>query len=107
MFNKIFKKASTIRKHINAPLLEERLQYLQYWDTLGRSRSTIQSTAQYLLRIIDYLNLETNDVVVSRKKIELAAFGLAINIITLRKKWLFQNMERNVLFGMQQTGSES
>ncbi|WP_341757004.1 MULTISPECIES: tyrosine-type recombinase/integrase [unclassified Candidatus Tisiphia] len=73
MFNKIFKKASTIRKHINAPLLEERLQYLQYWDTLGRSRSTIQSTAQYLLRIIDYLNLETNDVVVSRKKIELAA----------------------------------
>jgi integrase/recombinase XerD len=72
MFSKIFSKAYTVRKHVNAPLLEERLKYLQYWNQLGRATGTLQSIAQYLLRIIDYLQLETNDIV-TRQEIELAA----------------------------------
>jgi hypothetical protein len=63
MFNKIFKRDFTINKHMNAPLLEERLKYLQYWDELGRSINTLQSIAQYLLRIVDYLNLESSDII--------------------------------------------
>jgi integrase/recombinase XerD len=72
MFSKIFSKSYTVSKHINAPLLEERLEYLQYWNQLGRATGTLQSIAQYLLRIIDYLHLETNNIV-TRKEIELAA----------------------------------
>lgn len=76
MFNKIFNKPYTIRKHINAPLLEERLNYLLYWDKLGRALNTMRTIAQYLLRVIDYLNLGTNNVV-TREEIELAACAWA------------------------------
>jgi len=72
MFNKIFKKAYTIRKHKNAPLLKERLKYLQYWDKCGRSLSTMQSIAWHLLRIVDYLKLEVNGKI-TIEKIEIAA----------------------------------
>lgn len=35
MFNKLFKRPSNIKKHNEAPLLEERLKYLQYHAKQG------------------------------------------------------------------------
>ena len=52
MFDQIFRKTFTINKHLNAPLVEERLEYLKRWHKLGRANNTITSIAQYLLRII-------------------------------------------------------
>ncbi len=73
MFDQIFKRPFTIRQHTSAPLLKERLLYLNHWKELGRSESTLQSRAQYLLRIIEFLHLETNTGFITIEEIEDAA----------------------------------
>lgn len=63
MFNQLFRHSYHITKHTNAPLLEERLNYLLYWQELGKPRNTILSIANKLLRIVEYLQLDIKDVV--------------------------------------------
>jgi len=56
MFDQIFKSPKFINQHVNAPLLHERLIYIQY---LADNRSTIDNLrriAQYLLVIMDCLS---------------------------------------------------
>ncbi len=72
MFNKLFKRPFTIKKHTKAPLLNERLQYLQYWEKRGRSLHTLKTIAQYLLRIVEFLDLEAGTTI-SARKLEKAA----------------------------------
>lgn len=72
MFEKMFKRPYYIKRHLNAPLLEERLKYIQHWTELGRSKQTITTIAQYLLRIVEFLPLETNNMI-SFKQVEEAA----------------------------------
>lgn len=72
MFKQIFKRAYTIKKHTNMPLLEQRLKYLLYWEERGRSAHTHRTIAQYLLRIIEFLGVETNGVITT-EEIESAA----------------------------------
>lgn len=72
MFNKLFKRPFIVKKHTNAPLLEERLKYLQYWGERGRSLNTLIAIADYLLRIVEFLNLETNHII-TMKKLEQGA----------------------------------
>jgi integrase/recombinase XerD len=63
MFNQLFRHGYHITKHTNVPLLEERLNYLRYWQELGKPRNTILSIANKLLRIVEYLQLDIKDVV--------------------------------------------
>ena len=63
MFNKIFQRKYTIERHFNAPLLQERLKFLNYCFDNGVAIKTLQRIAQYLLVIIDYLNLEYKEVI--------------------------------------------
>lgn len=72
MFNQLLRSSYYITKHVNAPLLEERLNYLQYWHELGKAHSTLTSIAQYLLRIVEYLQLDTQDIV-TIEEVEVAA----------------------------------
>jgi len=72
MFEKMFKRPYYVKRHINAPLLEERLKYIQYWTDLGRSKQTLMTIAQYLLRIVEFLPLETNNFI-TIKQVEEAA----------------------------------
>ena len=55
LFNKIFERGHALRRHIKAPLLNERLKYLQYWADNGSSINNLRSIAQYLLIIMLYL----------------------------------------------------
>lgn len=57
-FDKIFKRSYYVQRHASAPLLKERVAYLQYWFDCGTSVHTIRSVAQYLLRIVEFLHLE-------------------------------------------------
>jgi len=68
----ICKRSYYRERHIHTPLLEERLQYLQYWADRKTSLHTLKSIAQYLLRIVEYLHLE-NGKVISLAQIEKAA----------------------------------
>lgn len=71
-FDKIISRKYYKEKHLHAPLLEERLTYLQYWLEQGTSLHTIRSIAQYLLRIIEFLHLEKYKVI-TLDEIEKAA----------------------------------
>lgn len=63
-FDQIFIKRSYYReKHLNAPLLEERISYLQYWSERTKSQHSLRSIAQYLLRIVEFLHLENLGIV--------------------------------------------
>lgn len=69
---KIFERKNALYRHLNAPLLDERIKYLQYWANNGAKNQTLRRTAQYLLLIIDYLNL-ANKLLITPVNIEKAA----------------------------------
>lgn len=57
IFNELFKRAYTQKKMVTAPLLEERVEYLQYWKDNGAARNTLRIIAEYELHIIKYLSI--------------------------------------------------
>ena len=58
MLEKIIKRKYYLEHHhLNAPLLAEREAYLTTMFSRGLSRGVLLSTADYLLRIIEFLNL--------------------------------------------------
>ncbi|MBP6023826.1 tyrosine-type recombinase/integrase [Ferruginibacter sp.] len=72
----ICKRSYYRERHIHTPLLQERLQYLQYWVDRNTSLHTLKSIAQYLLRIVEYLHLE-NSGTITLPQIEKAAIRWA------------------------------
>lgn len=72
LLNRIVERRMALQRHVNAPLLEERLKYLQKWADNGASLSTLRHIAHHLLGIIDYLQLEKKRVIIS-KEIQKAA----------------------------------
>lgn len=58
MLNQIIRWAYYLNKHLEAPLLKEREEYLQYLSAKGYCRETLKITAEYLLRIVEFLHLE-------------------------------------------------
>jgi len=72
MFNHLFKRPYYINRHAKAPFLKERLAYIQLHKERGCVIQTLRDTAQYLLRIIEFLQLKSNSTV-TIEEIELAA----------------------------------
>jgi len=60
MFDQLFKAQSARERHLNAPLIDERIRYLSHWAAQGSIRSSLRVRAQDLLIIIEYLDLETS-----------------------------------------------
>lgn len=74
MFEQLFKRPYYVRRHLNAPLLEERVAYLQRYIDDNSSMTTVTSIAQYLLRIVELLALKTaRSRIISMEEIESAA----------------------------------
>lgn len=63
MLNQLITRKHYLNKHLNAPLLKEREDYLQYWARRGRSTHSLKSIAQYILRIVEYLHLEVSGII--------------------------------------------
>jgi len=72
MLNQLITRAYYLNKHLEAPLLEERQEYLKYSSDKGLSRHNLKSIANYLLRIVEFLHLETQGTI-TLKAIEKAA----------------------------------
>lgn len=72
IFQKIIRRSYYRQRHLDAPLLDERIKYIQYWIDKGRSLSTLQSVANYLLRIVELLHLQSRRII-KLKEIENAA----------------------------------
>lgn len=72
MFEDLFRCPATIEKHRTAPLVEERVEYLRYLETVGVQPRSLTKLAAYLLRLIRLLNL-TEPRAVSVAEVEEAA----------------------------------
>lgn len=88
-FDKIFKRSYYRNKHIHAPLFQERFKYLQYWSERTKSLHTLRSVAQYLLRIVEFIPLETY-AIITFEQIEKSANAWA--------KYQFNHPEKRAPF---------
>jgi len=57
MFDQLFKRRAAVRRHLNSPLLQVRLEYLRYRAGQGYKLCTLRELAQDLLRIQTFLGL--------------------------------------------------
>jgi hypothetical protein len=62
-YNKNFRFESLRRRHQNAPMLEERFEYLRYLRDKGTSPRQIHRIASWLITIIEHLNFDTSSTV--------------------------------------------
>ena len=61
MFDQLFTSSRTLERYCNAPLLEERVNYLAHCAAQGSTRSSLRLIAQHQLVLMEYLHLETRD----------------------------------------------
>ena len=74
MLEKFFKDKRATKKHLEAPMLKERDEFLTFKLNQGRSQKRLLSIADYLLIIVEKLNLTDDDYrKVSIQEIEKAA----------------------------------
>jgi len=59
MFDQLFNAQRARERHLNAPLVDERIRYLSHLAAQGSTRSYLRVRAQDLLTCIDYLHPET------------------------------------------------
>jgi len=85
LFNRLFERRHARKRHTSAPLLQERLLYLQYWDDLKARDGTLRRMAQYQLLIMELLRFYVVRPV-SIREIEDAAEKWAKNEKVRRRK---------------------
>jgi integrase/recombinase XerD len=81
MFDQLFRRRAAVRRHLNSPLLQERLEYLQYCAGQGYKLCTLRQLAQDLLRIQTVLGLPT-----SSNEIDPAAVETTVKRCVPRRK---------------------
>ena len=59
MWDQLIKRSYYRQRHLDAPLLDERLAYVQCWADQGKSLTTLKDAANYLLRVVEFLHLDT------------------------------------------------
>jgi len=74
MFDQLFRRRAAVRRHLNSPLLQERLGYLQYCANQGYTLTTLRPLASDLLLIQNLLGLAA-----SSDSIGLAEVQAAVN----------------------------
>jgi len=72
MFNQLFKRESAVARHAAAPMLSERLRYLEHLQIFGASHRTLIQCAHYLLCIGTSFRWRFSDSV-TRQQIDTAA----------------------------------
>ena len=72
MFDELFKRAAAVARHTAAPLLAERLLYLEHLRDIGAARRTLIRSAHYMLSIGEMFRW-TLERAVSAEQIEAAA----------------------------------
>lgn len=60
MFDKLLRPRAVVRRHLSSPLLQERLEYLQYCANQGYSLTTLRELAADLLLIQNPLSLASS-----------------------------------------------
>ena len=99
MFEKLYQCVNTINRHITAPMVEERIQFLKYLEKQQMTHNTLRNVAHYLLIICDYLNLfERKSEIVRFSEIEQAATRWAERPTKPRKRRVQNSLLARKLF---------
>jgi integrase/recombinase XerD len=72
MFDQLFRRRAAVRRHLNSPLLQERLEYLQYFANQGYRLSTLRPLASDLLLIQNLLGLATSSEPIGVETVQAA-----------------------------------
>ena len=72
MFDQLFRRRAAVRRHLNSPLLQERLEYLQYRANQGYRLSTLRPLASDLLLIQNLLGLATSSESIGVETVQVA-----------------------------------
>ena len=72
MFDQLFRRRAAVRRHLNSPLLQERLEYLQYFANQGYRLSTLRPLASDLLLIQNLLGLATSSEFIGVETVQAA-----------------------------------
>jgi integrase/recombinase XerD len=74
MFHQLFQRPETLARHRDGPLAQERLSYLEHLASQGKTDDFLTITANYLLGVVQYLDLAARpDEAISAAAIEQAA----------------------------------
>ena len=74
MFSQLFFRSGALARHLSAPLVHERGQYLNHCAAQGMSRKNLRGKAWILLSLVEYLRLaDRPDDVISLAEVETAA----------------------------------
>lgn len=74
MFTQLFTRSHAIARHLSAPLVHERSQYLNHCVAQGMSRRNLRRKAWILLSTVEYLRLaERSNDTINHSEIETAA----------------------------------
>jgi site-specific recombinase XerD len=72
MFDQLFRRRAAVRRHLNSPLSQERLEYLQYCAKQGYRVSTLRTLASDLLEIQNLLGLATSSEFIGVEAVQAA-----------------------------------
>jgi hypothetical protein len=72
MFDQLFQRRAAQRRHLNSPLLHERLDYLRYRAGRGYKASTVRSLANHPLRTQNLLGLASSSKTIDPAAVEAA-----------------------------------
>ena len=72
MFDQLFRRRAAVRRHLNSPLLQERLEYLRYCAGQGYKLRTLHDLAIDLLRIQNLLGLAASSNAVDPAAVDAA-----------------------------------
>jgi site-specific recombinase XerD len=70
MFDELFRSPAVVQRHVNSPLLQERLEYLQHCANQGYRLTTLRELAADLLLIQNLLSLATSSDLLSLAEIQ-------------------------------------
>ena len=70
MFDELFRNRAAVRRHLNAPLLQERLKFLRYCASQGYALATLRVLASDLLLVQNLLGLATSPNSIPRAVVE-------------------------------------
>lgn len=72
MFDQLFTRPQARQRHVNSPLLQERLAYLRHCAEQGYKLGTLQELAANLLRIQNLLGLAASSNAIDPAAVEAA-----------------------------------
>lgn len=72
LLEELYKTSQALHRHLKAPLLQERISYLEYLKSSGKGINQLKCNASYLLHITEILNLQNSRIITNEELYDAA-----------------------------------